>query len=167
MSDEVQVKRNYHRQRLQEKVTKKEYSLVELESVLETSYRTLLGYVETGRLKGTKVDNRRWVIKAEDIKDFIWNGLPDTGLDRKYIPETHDEIVRKLASQNRTIEYISDLLGITETTFYRWKNTHESLREAYEQGVSNKVDNVEHSLFEKAKGLIVEDVNETYEEDEN
>ncbi|MBQ7102826.1 MAG: helix-turn-helix domain-containing protein [Anaerotignum sp.] len=48
----------------------KVYTLQEIEPILGVSYRTLLQYVNSGRLKGVKI-GKNWKISEENLKKFI------------------------------------------------------------------------------------------------
>lgn len=46
------------------------YSLTEIAPVLGVTHRTLLEYVQTGKLKGVKVGGK-WKVSEENLKKFI------------------------------------------------------------------------------------------------
>jgi excisionase family DNA binding protein len=46
------------------------YTLQELVPVLDVTYRTLLDYVKTGRLKAVKIGGR-WRISSENLQAFL------------------------------------------------------------------------------------------------
>lgn len=48
------------------------YTLKELETVLGVTYRTLLTYVESGKLKAFKIGGR-WKVTKEQLKEFLDN----------------------------------------------------------------------------------------------
>ena len=50
--------------------TIKLYTLQELESILETSTRTLLTYIKQGKLKAVKIGGKRKVSEA-NLQDFV------------------------------------------------------------------------------------------------
>lgn len=52
------------------------FSLTEVEEVLGVSHRSLLTYVQTGRLKATK-STGKWRITKKDLQDFIEQGRID------------------------------------------------------------------------------------------
>lgn len=48
----------------------KTYTLEELEEILGVTYRTLLNYLATGKLKGVKI-GRKWHVSEENLKNFL------------------------------------------------------------------------------------------------
>ena len=50
--------------------TLKLYTLTELEPILGVTHRTLLTYMNEGRLKGTKIGGK-WKVSAKNLKSFI------------------------------------------------------------------------------------------------
>ncbi len=48
----------------------KSYTLKEICDILDVSYRTVLKYVESGRLKGVKI-GRNWRISERNLQRFI------------------------------------------------------------------------------------------------
>lgn len=48
----------------------KTYTLEELEEILGVTYRTLLSYLRTGKLKGVKI-GRKWHVSEENLKNFL------------------------------------------------------------------------------------------------
>lgn len=50
--------------------TIKLYTLQELESILETSTRTLLTYIKKGKLKAVKIGGK-WKVSEANLQDFV------------------------------------------------------------------------------------------------
>jgi len=50
--------------------TIKLYTLQELESILETSTRTLLAYIKQGKLKAVKIGGK-WKVSEANLQDFV------------------------------------------------------------------------------------------------
>lgn len=50
--------------------TIKLYTLQELESILETSTRTLLTYIKQGKLKAVKIGGK-WKVSESNLQDFV------------------------------------------------------------------------------------------------
>lgn len=50
--------------------TIKLYTLQELESILETSTRTLLTYIKQGKLKAVKIGGK-WKVSEANLQDFV------------------------------------------------------------------------------------------------
>lgn len=46
------------------------YTLTELEPILGLTHRTLLTYVQTGKLKAVKIGNR-WKVSEKSLREFI------------------------------------------------------------------------------------------------
>ena len=46
------------------------YTLTEVEPILGVTHRTLLGYVNTGKLKAAKIGGK-WKVSEENLKAFI------------------------------------------------------------------------------------------------
>ena len=83
------------------------------------------------------------------------------GRPSKYSKKIHDDLVYKLARDNKSNDEIADLFGIVPSTFYEWLNTHDSYSESYKKGLESKLDKVELNLYERASGMTYKETTKT------
>ena len=83
------------------------------------------------------------------------------GRPSKYSKKIHDDLVYKLARDNKSNDEIADLFGIVPSTFYEWLNTHDSFSESYKKGLESKLDKVELNLYERASGMTYKETTKT------
>ena len=83
------------------------------------------------------------------------------GRPSKYSKKIHDDLVYKLARDNKSNDEIADLFGIVPSTFYEWLNTHDSFSESYKKGLDAKLDKVELNLYQRAAGMTYKETTKT------
>ena len=83
------------------------------------------------------------------------------GRPSKYSKKIHDDLVYKLARDNKSNDEIADLFGIVPSTFYEWLNTHDSFSESYKKGLDAKLDKVELNLYQRASGMTYKETTKT------
>lgn len=89
------------------------------------------------------------------------------GRPSKYSKKIHDELVYKLARDNKSNDEIADLLGIVPSTFYEWLNTYDSFSESYKKGLDAKLDKVELNLYQRSAGMTYKEVTKIVVKDKN
>ena len=83
------------------------------------------------------------------------------GRPTKYSKKIHDDLVYKLARDNKSNDEIADLLGIASKTFYNWMYRHPSFLQSYKKGLEAKLDNVELNLYQRAAGMTYKETKKT------
>lgn len=76
----------------------------------------------------------------------------------KYNPNVHDNLVWLLRSCGVSDTLIAERLEINLTTLYRWRTKYESFRLNYEEGYLLANAKVQRSLFNRAVGYNIEEV---------
>jgi hypothetical protein len=66
--------------------------------------------------------------------------------------------LRELAAGGATDLEMADYLGVSNTTFYRWKHQHKEFRHTLKLGKAEADENVEQSLYQRARGYSVDTV---------
>jgi len=89
--------------------------------------------------------------KIETIKTEITAKHPG-GRPLTYDEKLHPLLVKALVSRNMTNVEIIDEMGISDKTFYTWRNEHEEFSHAYDAGKEELINQVERSLYHKAIG---------------
>lgn len=90
------------------------------------------------------------------------------GRPTKYTPEFHDNLIYELTSDNYTIKEIAkEKFKVNPDTIYEWRKKHKNFSEAYKKGQEARIDNVEHSLYSRAKGYNYTEVVEEEHTDIN
>ena len=83
------------------------------------------------------------------------------GRPSKYSKKIHDDLVYKLARDNKSNDEIADLLGIGARTFYDWLDRYPTLSQSYKKGLESKLDKVELNLYERASGMTYKETTKT------
>ena len=83
------------------------------------------------------------------------------GRPSKYSKKIHDDLVYKLARDNKSNDEIADLLGIGARTFYDWLDRYPTLSQSYKKGLEAKLDNVELNLYQRASGMTYKETTKT------
>ncbi len=83
----------------------------------------------------------------------------------KYNSEYHDDWAWSLAIKGATNEEIAKAFGISTRTFIRWRQEHESLDKAVTGGKDVADSKVERSLYQRALGYQITDVEKILEFD--
>lgn len=83
------------------------------------------------------------------------------GRPSKYDAKIHDDLVYKLARDNKTNDEIAEILGISRRTFYDWCEAHEGFSHSLKKGQDAKIDKVVRNLYERACGIEVKEVKKT------
>ena len=76
----------------------------------------------------------------------------------KYNPKIHDSLVWLLRSCGANNDLIAERLEINSCTLYSWLKKHESFRLNYEEGYLLAHAKVQRSLFNRAIGYNIEEV---------
>lgn len=83
------------------------------------------------------------------------------GRPSKYEAKIHDDLVYKLAMDNKTNDEIADILGISRSTFYDWCDAHESFSDSLKKGQEAKIDKVVMNLYQRANGMEYKETKKT------
>lgn len=83
----------------------------------------------------------------------------------KYNPEYHDDWAWSLAMKGATDDDIAEAFGISVRTLHRWKQEHESFLIALTTGKEVSDAKVEKSLYQRALGYQVKDVEQIIDTD--
>lgn len=83
------------------------------------------------------------------------------GRPSKYSKAIHDDLVYKLARDNKLNDEIADLLGIGARTFYDWLDRYPSFSQSYKKGMEAKLDKVEMNLYQRAEGMTYKETKKT------
>lgn len=83
------------------------------------------------------------------------------GRPSKYSKKIHDDLVYKLARDNKSNDEIADLLGIGARTFYDWLDRYPSFSQFYKKGLDAKLDKVELNLYQRASGMTYKETTKT------
>ncbi len=83
----------------------------------------------------------------------------------KYNSEYHDNWAWSLAMKGATDQEIATAMGISKRTVERWKKDHESFAKALEVGKESADATVEKTLYMKATGFDVKDVEQFIDRD--
>lgn len=83
------------------------------------------------------------------------------GRPSKYSKAIHDDLVYKLARDNKSNDEIADLLGIGARTFYDWLDRYPSFSQSYKKGMEAKLDKVEMNLYQRAEGMTYKETKKT------
>lgn len=83
----------------------------------------------------------------------------------KYNAEYHDDWAWSLAMKGATDDEIAQAFGISTRTLNRWKNEHQSFVEALTTGKEVADAKVEKTLYKRALGYEVKDVEQIVEND--
>jgi hypothetical protein len=111
------------------------------------------------RQNGTERDTERANAGAAILTEPTKKRGRKTGRPSTYEkPRTTDEVAGLLARQGLTDAQMAAELGISERTFFRWKEAHPEFRQSIGAGKELPDDAVEASLFRRALGF-------TYTED--
>ena len=71
--------------------------------------------------------------------------------------DVYDEQAFKLALLGATDAEMADFFGVCESTFYLWKNEHESFSESINAGKLKADAEIAYSLFDRARGATWEE----------
>lgn len=83
------------------------------------------------------------------------------GRPSKYSKAIHDDLVYKLARDNKSNDEIADLLGISSKTFYNWLERYHTFLQSYKKGLDAKLDKVELNLYQRASGMTYKETTKT------
>lgn len=83
------------------------------------------------------------------------------GRKSKYSSKIHDDLIYKLARDNKSNDEIADLLGIGARTFYDWLDRYPSFSQSYKKGMEAKLDKVEMNLYQRAEGITYKETKKT------
>lgn len=83
----------------------------------------------------------------------------------KYNPEYHDDWAWSLAMKGATDDDIAEAFGISVRTLHRWKLEHESFLAALTTGKEVSDAKVEKSLYQRALGYQIKDVEQIIDTD--
>lgn len=76
------------------------------------------------------------------------------GRPTDYVPKIA-EIAHNLATYGFSMEKIANILGISTSTLYEWKRTHNDFSQALEGGQAIADSEVSSSLFKMATGFVI------------
>lgn len=85
---------------------------------------------------------------------YLVGNEPGPGRKSKYEPWMDAQVFR-LALLGLTDEEMAKALGISHETFYRWQDENPAFCEAIQSGKVRADAEIAHSLFQRAKGMVV------------
>ena len=94
-------------------------------------------------------------------------GISTLSQKERWSTPEHLSLITALAAEGFTIKQIAEKIGVSRTTFYKWRQDEPLIEEALEKGTAEANWEIEKSLFQRALGYDVEEIKYKWKYDAN